>query len=100
MRHSPKHLAELHKKRHKKAEHKLVLAASVIYPLTTIPQIYEIFSAQSAGNVSLATYAGYMLFAFIFLYYGVSEKLQPVIVLQVLWIIMYVPVVIGILLYG
>ncbi len=100
MHHSHKHIAHIHKKQNKKPQHLVVLAASVLYPLTTLPQVYLIYTNHSAEDVSLSMYVMYVLFAFVFLYYGISEKLRPVIVLQLLWIVMYVPVLVGILLYG
>ncbi len=100
MLHNHKHLNRVHKKSDKKPKHFIVMASSVIYPLTTIPQIIEIFTEKSAVNVSLATYVFYLLFTFIFLSYGISEKLKPIIVLQCLWLVVYSPVIVGLILYG
>ena len=100
MHHSHKHIDKLHKSSKKNAFHYIVLASSVIYPLSTIPQIVNIFSSESAENISLTTYIFYMIFTIIFLSYGFSEKLKPIIVLQSLWFLMYGSVLVGIFIYG
>lgn len=100
MHHSHKHLHKISAKKNKKKSHWIVLISSVIYPLTTLPQIIIIFQNQSAANISLVMYMFYIFFALIFLSYGITEKLKPVIVLQSLWLVMYSCVLIGILLYS
>lgn len=71
------------------SSHTLVLVASVVYPLTTMGQVLEIFVDQSATNISLITYVLYIFFTIVFLVYGIREKLTPIIVLQSLWLVMY-----------
>jgi uncharacterized protein with PQ loop repeat len=99
MHHSHKHLHKVAKKKNKKTRENIVLAVSVIYPLTTLGQVAEIFKNQSAANISLHTYALYIFFTLILLWYGVAEKLKPIIVLQALWLVMYSAVLVGIFLY-
>lgn len=99
MLHSHKHLSSISSNRSKNPRHYIVLIASVIYPLTTIPQIIEIFNNKSSTNISVSTYALYLFFTIIFLVYGIKEKLVPIIVLQSLWLVMYGVVTIGIILY-
>lgn len=94
------HIGNIHKKRKKRPKHYVVLASSIIYPLSTSPQIVEIFRKKSAVNVSLITFLLYLFFTFVFLSYGVSEKLKPIIVLQSLWLAMYSIVIVGIVLYS
>lgn len=100
MLHSHKHIDRIHKKVKKQPKHHTVLIASIIYPLTTFPQILEIFSNKSAENISLLTYILYIFFTFIFLGYGIKEKLVPIVVLQSLWLVVYGLVVVGVLIYG
>ena len=100
MLHSHKHISKISKKKNKEPKHHLVLLASIVYPLTTIGQVIEIFKNQSAENVSLITYLLYIFFTFVFLGYGVREKLPPIIVLQSLWLVMYSLVTLGIVLYS
>ena len=99
MHHSHKHLSKLAEKRNKRFRDRIVLIVSVIYPLTTSGQVFEIFKNQSADNISLITYVLYIFFTGILLWYGLAEKLKPIIILQSLWLVMYTAVLVGILLY-
>jgi uncharacterized protein with PQ loop repeat len=83
----------------KKLIDKLIYIAAVAYPLTTIPQIADIFTNKSSANVSLVTWLLYDLFTFIFLWYAVEKKLKPLIVEYCMWIVAQSIVVFGILLY-
>lgn len=100
MLHNHKHIAKVSSKKPKKPKHYVVLVASVLFPFTTMPQVFEIFNNQSADNVSLLTYLLYVVFSFIFLGYGIKERLIPIIVLQSLWLVMYSLVIAGILIYS
>jgi uncharacterized protein with PQ loop repeat len=66
----------------------------------TLPQVLLIFSRHSAGNVSLATWLGYLILGLPFLIYGIAFKLRPIIITQSLYILFQILVVIGILHYG
>lgn len=99
MLHSHKHINKIHKKKRKQKQHHIVLAASVVYPLSTLPQIYEVFHNQSAANLSVLTYIFYVVFSCIFLVYGLSERLKPIILLQSMWLSMYTILLIGIFMY-
>lgn len=78
---------------------KLMSAAAVIHPLTAMPQIYDIYSTQSAAGVSLWTWLGFMVLGLIFLAYGLLHRLKPIIVTQILWFIVDFLIVLGVLLY-
>ena len=78
---------------------KLIYIAAISYPLTTIPQIIDIFTNKSSVNVSLATWLLYDLFTFVFLWYAIEKKLKPLIIEYCLWIVAQSIVVFGILLY-
>ena len=73
--------------------------AAIIHPLTATPQIYDIYSTRSAAGVSLWTWLGFMILGLIFLAYGVSHRLKPIIVTQILWFIVDFLIVTGIILY-
>lgn len=78
---------------------KFIYVAAVIYPLTTIPQIYDIFISRSAENVSLTTWILYDIFTIIFLWYAIVNKLKPLVIEYALWLVAQTLVVIGIFLY-
>ena len=92
------HVRTLHKNK-KTIEH-VALGAAIIQPLITIPQIYEIYSQQSAQDVSLLTWVGYLLFGLIFLVYGAVFKLRPIFYGQIIWVSMQCIVVVGIIMYS
>jgi hypothetical protein len=78
---------------------RLIYIAAITYPLTTVPQIADIFINKSSGNVSILTWILYDAFTLIFLWYAIEKKLKPLILEYCLWIIAQSAVVIGILLY-
>lgn len=83
----------------KKLIDRLIYVAAITYPLTTIPQVIDIFINKSSKNVSLLTWILYDAFTFIFLWYAIEKKLKPLIIEYCMWIIAQSIVVVGILLY-
>ena len=83
----------------KKTVERIALVAGILQPLITLPQIVQIYSNQSAQDVSLATWLGYLIFGVIFLFYGYIFKLRPIFYGQIIWVTMQCVTVIGILLY-
>lgn len=83
----------------KKLIDKVIYIAAITYPLTTLPQIFDIFINKSSGNVSISTWILYDAFTFIFLWYAVEKRLKPLVLEYCLWIIAQSVVVLGILLY-
>ena len=79
---------------------RLIYVAAITYPLTTIPQIADIFIHKSSGNVSILTWILYDAFTLIFLWYAIEKKLKPLILEYCLWIIAQSAVVIGVLIYS
>lgn len=76
------------------------LAAGILQPLITLPQIITIYANQSATDVSLLTWLGYLFFGITFLVYGIVFKLKPIWIGQIIWVAMQSLTVIGILLYS
>ena len=83
----------------KKLIDKLIYIAAIAYPLTTVPQIVDLFISKSSENVSLLTWLLYDAFTFIFLWYAIEKKLKPVIIEYCMWIVAQTVVVLLILLY-
>lgn len=83
----------------KKLIDKLIYIAAITYPLTTIPQIVDLFTSKSSDNVSLLTWLLYDAFTFIFLWYAIEKKLKPLIIEYCMWIVAQTTVVFLILLY-
>ncbi len=83
----------------KKRVERLALIAGIIQPIITLPQIVHIYTNQSAKDVSLATWLGYLVFGVIFLVYGAMFNLKPIFYGQIIWVSMQLLMVIGILIY-
>lgn len=91
-----KHKAILPKKRQGLLDW-LVYFGAVVEPIMTVPQIYEVW-VQNKPAGSLLTWFSYVLFAFIWLLYGIKYKIKPLIITEVLWVLLQGLVVIGIVL--
>jgi uncharacterized protein with PQ loop repeat len=75
---------------------RVVTAAAFIGPLTSLPQIIEIwFVDESAAGVSVLTWSAFVLMAVVWLLYGLVHKQRPVIISNTLWIIAQSLIVLG-----
>ena len=93
-------VAQLIDEKYKKRIEFFTLVAGIVQPLITLPQIVAIYGSHSAGNVSLATWLGYLIFGVTFLVYGLAFNLKPIWIGQIIWVTMQAITVIGILLYS
>lgn len=84
----------------KKRIGQIALVAGILQPLITLPQIIQIYSSQSATDVSLLTWTGYLIFGIIFLIYGIDYRLKPIWIGQIIWVTMQLITVTGIIIYG
>lgn len=76
------------------------LVAGLLQPLITLPQIIQVYSNQSAVDVSLITWVGYLIFGIIFLIYGAIFNLKPIFYGQIVWVSMQLLMVFGVIYYG
>lgn len=90
----------LSKRKTKRFIEHFIYVAAVLYPLTTVSQIIQIFEHQNASGVSLLTWVMYVAFTSVFLIYAAVEKLRPLILEYILWLLVELAVVIGIVIYG
>lgn len=60
---------------------KLIVILGLVNVLATLPQLYEMWSAQDAGGVSILTWTYYVIFTAILLVYAVSIKAKPMIIM-------------------
>lgn len=75
---------------------RLVNVIAFIAPLSSLPQIIEIwFIDNNAHGVSLVTWSLFVVMSTVWLFYGLVHKQRPIIVSNVLWIIAQGLVVIG-----
>lgn len=95
-----KHLTKKeHKSRYLVFLDKLTFVVGVIGPFTVLPQIYSIFSTQSAAGVSVVTWASIFIVTLPWIFYGIAHKEVSIITSFTLWEIANITVVIGVLLY-
>lgn len=77
-----------HLQDHTHAIDRVVTAVAFIGPLTSLPQIIEIwFVDQSAAGVSVLTWSAFVLMAAVWLLYGIVHKQRPIIISNALWIV-------------
>ncbi len=74
----------------------LALIVGVIQPLTTLPQIYLIYSSRDTSTVSFFMWTSYNLASVVLLLYGIKHKLRPIIWAQSLWIVVQTPMMISV----
>ncbi len=89
----------LRKKQNKTKVDHLMSAAAVIFPLTAVPQVIQLYSSRQATGVSLSMWVGFLVFGIVFLCYGIAHRLKPYILMQILWITVDVAMLVGILRY-
>jgi len=78
---------------------KAVYMVAIFAPLMTIPQILDIWVDKNAQDVSLTTWVLYTFAALFWLLYGIAHRNKPIIIAHILWIIVQMPIVIGVLIY-
>ena len=84
----------------KKALDKSIIFIGILSPIMTIPQIYKIFSNQSADGLSMISWITYIIVGSFWLTYGIVHKEKPIILVNIGWIIVNTGTLIGIILYG
>jgi uncharacterized protein with PQ loop repeat len=77
----------------------IVIIASFMYPLSGLPQVVQIFQGTTEG-VSLYSWVSFLVFAIIFLTYGLKHRITPMIITNSIWIVVDGLVVIGYLLHS
>ena len=76
---------------------KLVYLAGILGPIMTIPQAYNVWILKDVSGVSLVSWSSYLLFASIWLVYGIIHKEKPIIISYFAWIIIEATIVLGLL---
>lgn len=87
-------------KNERKAIDIAMIAGGVIGPLSALPQIFEIFSSQDAGSVSLISWLLFFILSIVGIVYSVVHKEKVILLGYILYALADLSVVIGVLLYG
>lgn len=69
-------------------------------PIASIPQVIRVWNLRSAEELSLFSWAFGLFGTIVWLIYGISRRSWPLIASGLLWLAVYVPIVIAIILYG
>ena len=83
----------------KKFVDKGIYVVGILGPISTIPQLLEIWISQNASGLSLMTWLLWISIAFFWLLYGILHKEKPIIISYIIWIIVDTIVILGIILY-
>ena len=89
-----------HHKKSTKSIDNVMDVVAVVAPLLGIPQAVLIFSERDASGVSLFSWVAFAVVAIVFLMYAIAHKIKPLIVTNALWLVVYVSIIPGILIYG
>ena len=79
---------------------KIVAITAVLYPLTLLPQLYEIYHTQNAEGVSLLTWSLLLLFTIPLVAYAFLHQDRKLQVMYCGFLIVYVFIVAGIVMYS
>lgn len=78
---------------------KVAIAAGIIGPVMTIPQIWQIFYFHSAMGVSALSWAAFAFLDIPFILYGIVHKNGLILVTYTLWVIANIAVTAGAIMY-
>ena len=78
----------------------LVGVIAVIYPLSAIPQIIEIWMNKNVEGVSLLTWSLFLVLTIPLIIYAIVKKDRKLTIMWSLWSLCYVAIISGIILYG
>lgn len=78
----------------------LVYFFTIATPLFELPQAYAIYANKSAEDVSLLTWAFFLVDNFVWIIYAIKRKVLPLLITTALYLLIEVFIVIGIILYA
>lgn len=84
----------------KKVLDRTIYIASFAGPMTALPQIYQIFSTQSAAGVSIWSWILGFGFSCIWIAYALFYKIRPILIAQSLWLMIDSIIIVGIMMYN
>lgn len=79
---------------------RIVTLVGSIEPITSIPQVTRVWSLKSAEELPLFSWAFGTFGTVLWLVYAIQRKSWPLITASVLWLLIYIPIVVAIILYG
>ena len=79
---------------------RILRAVSVFTMLMTVPQVLSIWVRRDAHNVSLLSWAAYLLSASLWFVYGIRKHDKTIYLACIGWILLDLAIVIGVIIYG
>jgi uncharacterized protein with PQ loop repeat len=90
----------LTKKKEKQLINRICAVFAVFMPLTTLPQIIQLYTSHDASGLSLLMWVLYTIGVIPFLLFGVIYHHSQLVVLNILWLIVQVTMITGIIIYS
>lgn len=86
-------------KKDKRFIDKAAYLVGIMFPIFTLPQVYLLYTTQQADGLSLVTWAAYCVLTLLFLVYALVDRIKPLIVAELAWVIIDTLMIVGILMY-
>jgi uncharacterized protein with PQ loop repeat len=84
----------------KRVINRIIFPVAALQPLGTIPQIIRLYTHHNAVSISISSWLIFVLFDLLWLWYGIDNKQNAVIVSAILFTLLEGIVLVGGLLYG
>ena len=78
---------------------KVAYVAALAGPLSSVPQLWEIWMDRHAAGVSLVTWTLFLVTSTVWLFYGLSKRDRPLIISNALWVVFEAFIMLGAFLY-
>jgi len=90
----------LTKKKEKLLINRICAVFAVFMPLTTLPQIIQLYTTQNASGLSLLMWVLYTIGVIPFLMFGIIYRHSQLVVLNTLWLLVQITMITGIIIYA
>jgi uncharacterized protein with PQ loop repeat len=87
------------KKRNRTKIDALMSVAAIAHPLMAVPQVLMVYATREVAGLSMFMWIAWLALGLVFLLYGLSHKLKPYVLMQLLWVAIDVLMITGIVLY-
>ncbi|MDP3646426.1 MAG: PQ-loop domain-containing transporter [bacterium] len=78
----------------------VAVAAGIIGPIMTLPQLLKIYVEHNASGVSAISWFSWMILDIPFIIYGIVHKDRVIIMTYTAWFFLNMAVTIGVIIYG
>ena len=78
---------------------KSIYAIGLFGPIVTLDQVKTIWINHNASGVSIISWSGYLFAGIFWMAYGISHKEKPIIVTYSAWIVLYILIISGTIIY-